>query len=322
METRANYILVGAFALVVLLGFAVAAVWLARVELRENTVQYDVFFEGSVTGLRPGNAVRYRGVPVGTVAAMRINPQNVEQVQVTLGVPAGTPIKVDTVASLELEGITGVAYVQLSGGTQEAPPLTAQPGQERPVIESKPSQLQELFATAPELLSRFLAVTERLNLLLSPGNIENFSAVLENMEVLTRSFADNAAGLDDLAKNGSVALQDISRAAATAETTLADLHALASEMQKQLTGIKAEETMETVRRAAKQFGDASEQLATLLDETKGPLDTFTKSGLYELTQLLAEARVLVSELARIAAEVERNPTRFLFGSPQPGVEVK
>src|SRR3546814_262892 len=253
---------------------------------------------------------------------MQIHPRNVVQVQVALSVPAWTPSKADTVASLELEGITGVAYVQLSGGTQEAPPLAAQPGQERPVIESKPSQLQELFATAPELLRRFLAVTERLNLLLSPGNIENFSAVLENMEVLTRSFADNADGLDDLAENGSVALQDISRAAATAETTLADLHALASGMQQQLTGIKAEETMETVRRAAKQFGDASEQLATLLSETKDPLNTCTTSGLYELTQLLAEARVLVSELARIAAEVERNPTRFLFGSPQPGVEVK
>src|SRR3546814_6760664 len=133
MEPRANYILVGAFALVVLLGFAIAAVWLARVELRESTVRYDVFFEGSVTGLRPGNAVRYRGVPVGTVAAMQINPRNVEQVQVTLSVPAGTPIKADTVASLELEEITGVAYVQLSGGTQEAPPLAAQPGQERQI---------------------------------------------------------------------------------------------------------------------------------------------------------------------------------------------
>src|SRR3546814_20791423 len=101
---------------------------------------------------------------------MQIHPRNVVQVQVTLSVPAGTPIKADTVASLELEGITGVAYVQLSGGTQEAPPLAAQPGQERPVIESKPSQLQALFATAPELLSRFLAVPERLNLLLSPGH--------------------------------------------------------------------------------------------------------------------------------------------------------
>src|SRR3546814_18104317 len=102
---------------------------------------------------------------------MQINPRNVEQVQVTLSVPAGTPIKADTVASLELEGITGVAYVQLSGGTQEAPPLAAQPGQERPVIESKPSPLPALFATAPALLRSFLAATERSNPLLSPATI-------------------------------------------------------------------------------------------------------------------------------------------------------
>src|SRR3546814_15576497 len=105
---------------------------------------------------------------------MQINPRNVEQVQVTLSVPAGTPIKADTVASLELEGITGVAYVQLSGGTQEAPPPAAQHGPERPVIESTTSPLQELFAQAPELRRRFSSFTQRLNLLHSPRNTEQF----------------------------------------------------------------------------------------------------------------------------------------------------
>ena len=101
METRASYLLVGAFALVVMVACVVAVVWMAGANLRKDITYYDIYFDGSVTGLNPGNTVRYRGIPVGAVSEIAINPKNVQQVRVMIEVPADTPIKKDTIAALE-----------------------------------------------------------------------------------------------------------------------------------------------------------------------------------------------------------------------------
>ena len=97
----------------------------ASVPIDREVDPYQIAFAGSVTGLQQGSQVRYRGVPVGRVADIRIDPQRVEWVLVTIEVERGTPIRQDTVASLEMQGVTGIAFVQLQGGTQASPPLVA-----------------------------------------------------------------------------------------------------------------------------------------------------------------------------------------------------
>ena len=139
METRASYIIVGIFTLVVFIGGALAVIWMAGVKFDEESAQYDAYFKGSVTGLSPGNQVRYRGVPFGVVTGMRVDPDNVERVKVTIEVPKKPPIKTDAVASLEYQGITGIAYVQISGGTQSAEILKKNAGEDRPVLPTKAS---------------------------------------------------------------------------------------------------------------------------------------------------------------------------------------
>ena len=110
--------------------------WLAKVDMDREYTDYDIYFDGTVTGLKTGNPVRYRGIPVGIVTQMEINPDNVEQVRVTVEVNSDTPIKEDASASLEFQGLTGVAFVQLTGGTNDAPPLRSKPGEKYPVIPS------------------------------------------------------------------------------------------------------------------------------------------------------------------------------------------
>src|SRR3546814_20732892 len=113
-------------------------------------MRYDIFFKGSVSGLKEGNAVRYRGIPVGVVTRMEINPDNVEEVRVTIEIPQKTPVKEDTAAALDYPGTTGVGYIQTSGGTHPAPLLEAKGGQARAVTPSNPSQPPALINTAPE----------------------------------------------------------------------------------------------------------------------------------------------------------------------------
>ena len=171
METRASYLLVGVFALLSMAGFLIAVVWMAGVNLDEDFAYYDIYFEGSVSGLKPGNAVRYRGIPVGVVSDMSINPKNVEQ---------------------EFQGITGVAYVQLLGGTHAAANLSDAEGDGRPVIKSRPSQLQELFDSAPELVSRVTVLVNRANLLFDLENRKNIAATLSNVSTITGAVAATA----------------------------------------------------------------------------------------------------------------------------------
>ena len=135
MEIRASYLLVGAVVLALVAGLAAFSVWLVKADIDGQGDPYQIAFAGSVTGLQQGSQVRYRGVPVGRVTDVRIDPERVEWVLVTVEIDRGTPIRQDTVASLEMQGITGIAFVQLRGGTQASPPLAATAGQTLPQIE-------------------------------------------------------------------------------------------------------------------------------------------------------------------------------------------
>jgi phospholipid/cholesterol/gamma-HCH transport system substrate-binding protein len=331
METRASYLLVGIFALLAMLGFAVAIIWMAGANLRTDAMRYDIFFKGSVSGLKEGNAVRYRGIPVGVVTRMEINPDNVEEVRVTIEIPKKTPVKEDTVAALEYQGITGVGYIELSGGTHQAPLLVAKKGQERPVIPSRPSQLQELIDTAPELVTRITAVVDRVAILLNPQNQENIARSLDNMRVFTGALAAHSDELGTAVNSVTDAMTDTRAAAREAETALREIGGLAKSLQalsttldKDFAGVgpEAKDALTEVRKTAVEFKRAAVVLADLVDRNKEPVNTFAASGLYELTQLLAETRVLVNALTRISSQIERDPSQFLFGKTQPGLEVK
>jgi phospholipid/cholesterol/gamma-HCH transport system substrate-binding protein len=111
MEIRASYLIVGAVVLALLAGLAGFSLWLVDAGVDRDLARYEIDFAGSVSGLPEGGQVLYRGIPVGRVADIRINPDNVEAVLVTIEVDRETPIKEDTVATLEFQGLTGIAYV-------------------------------------------------------------------------------------------------------------------------------------------------------------------------------------------------------------------
>lgn len=349
METRASYIIVGAFTLLVMIGSVLAIVWMAGVNIDEDFAYYDIYFEGSVTGLKPGNPVRYRGIPVGVISDMQIDPKNVERVRVTIEIPESTPIKTDTVASMEFQGITGVGYVQISGGTHKAPRLTKKAGELRPSIPAQASQLQELFESAPELITRVTALVDRFNLLLNNRNRENFGKTLANVEAISSAVAERSKDINSLLADAADTMQKLRLAAGDARETLSllrtsaeqlttkadtmmtnvnkltvDLQGLSGQVTTEIDGlgVVAKSAFTEVRVAADDFGRAAKTLAELVEANREPVDTFASSGLYELTQLLTEARVLMGALTRIAAQIERDPARFLFGQTKPGVEVR
>ena len=209
METKASYLIVGTFTMILLIGIVSAMVWLAGVELDEEFAYYDLYFEGSVTGLKAGNPVQYRGVSVGVVTDMRINPDNVEQVKVTIEVPNETPIKEDAVATLEFQGITGIAFVQIIGGSHGAADLRPAPGQGNPVIASRPSELQAVIEAAPELLNRFIVLIDNANKLLGGGNQKNFADAMANIKTISGLLAAGSGDIQAVLSEGAGAIKEL-----------------------------------------------------------------------------------------------------------------
>jgi len=318
LETKASYTIIGAFVLAFAVGIIGAVVWLADIDIDSEVSFYHILFDGSVTGLRPGNPVRYRGVPVGVVKNMEINPDNVEQVRVTIEVPTSTPIKEDAEASLEFQGLTGVAYVQITGGTHDAPKLTAKPGDSLPVIPSTRSQLEEVFEKAPELLSRFIALVDRANDLLNQGNRENLSGTLSNLNSFTGTLAESGEDIQRLIVEGGDALAQLKATAREAEVLVAafagrgeSIAALAEQTLLNVDGLvqdsnrvllKAEPMIETTTSTMQSVGGLAKELRPqIVPLTKGAASTMEELGKVAVDLRVAAQNIGVA--AKEAAEL-------------------
>jgi phospholipid/cholesterol/gamma-HCH transport system substrate-binding protein len=279
METRANYVLVGSSVLAAILAIIIFVFWLGRSQFDNKETIYYTYFTGSVAGLSPGSPIRYRGVPVGAVGNIEIDPQNVEQIRVTLKIRPNTPIKTDSVASLETAGITGGSYVELSGGTRASPPLTAEDGKV-PVIKSEDSSLQSLVDDAPKLLGKLTQLADSANAALSAENVRALSDTLTHLQNI-------AANIDGLTPEARHTVDNIS---AMTDDLRARLPALMDAMRDDGASIK---------------GAAA--------ENRGPLREFTGTGLSEISGLVTQLRGLTDMLTRVADHLDRDPRRYLFG---------
>src|SRR4029077_9119897 len=186
METRAHYVAVGAFVLaVIFLGF-VAVLWRGHTEFAQQTSRYYIFFRGSVAGLSKGPQVQYNGIPVGRIVDIRVDPGNLEQIQVTVEIDTSiVDIKSDARAFLETNILNGIATVQIRGGTQEASELLPRPGHRYATITAGRSELEEVKASLPELVADLKAAAHSLNALLDENNRQAVSDTLQNIRSIT-----------------------------------------------------------------------------------------------------------------------------------------
>jgi phospholipid/cholesterol/gamma-HCH transport system substrate-binding protein len=309
METKANYVAVGAFVLAIFVALFVSVLWVARVQFQEEFNRFETFVQGPVTGLGVGAMVRLNGIEVGRVSDIAFDPDNSLQVQVGLKIKEGTPIKEDSLVSIETQGFTGVSYVEISGGTQAAPLLTAKPGHHYPIIKSKPSALQQVFESAPEVLSHLAVIADRLSLLLDEKNRQSISDTLANVSQVTGALAKHQDDVQTVLAEGAKAATDLDR-------TLADLRGAIGKYST--VGDHADQVLQTANDAVKKLDQLSTSLNGVVSDTRPQVRDFANVGLPQLTQLLSEIRTLVASLTKVSNELERDPQRFLFGDRREG----
>lgn len=335
METRASYVVVGGFVFALFAGVMGFVIWLGKLEIDRRFDSYRIDFSGSVTGLSVGSPVRYRGIPVGQVTDISIDPDNLERIHVFIEVQSDLPIKEDGYAVLESQGLTGVGFIQLDGGTRQAAVLVAKPGDDVPVIASRASVVEEVFESAPEIANQLVVLINRASGFLKPENQRSFESILSSLEVISGAIAAREAEIHSMITNVNAASEDLRSLAEvaerSAESITADIEALADESGETLAtlrgtvaGLDAEVTRLSADLAdtlVRIDGFAAEAQA-IVAENRAPLRDFSETGLYELTQFLIEGRILLEGLNRVTQQLERDPAQILFGSRDRGVETQ
>jgi len=284
METRAHHLVIGSFAVGITLALVMFLLWIGKIQLNREFQYYDLVFQGSVAGLSVAGDVLYNGIKVGEITNIDLDPDNPDHVLVRVRVRKDTPVKNDSVASMDSQGLTGVASILISGGTEKAGPLTAGDKQQYPIIPTKKSTFQELFAGTPELINRGNKLLERAAGFLSDENQKVFADTLNDIHRLTKNLANASdrldsitASVDELAKNTNVLIKG------DAKETFADIRGVAGDIRQ------------------------------VMAEARGPLRDFARSGLPELLLLISDARQMIGTIDRAAQRFESSPSSILFG---------
>ena len=265
METRANYVWVGAVTLVLMAALAAFIVWIVGFGASDQK-KYDIFFPQAVEGLSDGSEVSFSGVPVGKVVRMNLWKKDPQFVQVRISVKDDTPILRGTTATV-LGSFTGVSTIQLIGGPPGSPPIT-QPGRDGvPEIQPKAGGLGAILSSAPQLLDSLTNLTNRLTDLLNPENQHSLSNILKNTDTITRNLANASPRVDSTMAQ----LQDT---LAQAQTTLA----------------QAQETLGSANNLLNKDG------SSLADQMRQTLDSAKKAA-DELQAALHDARPAARELS-------------------------
>jgi phospholipid/cholesterol/gamma-HCH transport system substrate-binding protein len=321
MEDKVNPSLVGAF--VLLLGAALVAgvLWLAAgVGSGKPTTAYQSIFTESVAGLNLDAPVKYLGVDVGKVRSISIDPDNPRQVRLGLRIDQGTPVKQDSEAVLKSQGLTGIAYVELSGGSPGSPALVAAADGAPPLIRSKPSLSARLENVMTTVLASVDRTSNNLNALFSADNQGAIQRSLADASVLLRTLAEQrgqlASGITDLATTARHA----ARASAQLGPALAALEPALAHIGPALD--KVEAAAASVDQMAQAAGLASTRAGQAAEAAMGGVQQLRGDTLPGLDRLLAELGPLVGSLRQLSEQLRTQPGSLLVGgavrAPGPG----
>ncbi|MBA3069489.1 MAG: MCE family protein [Hyphomonas sp.] len=312
METRANYALIGGLVLIAAGVIAAFVLWLGQSEFQRDYKAYDIVFEGPVS-LEEGAAVRYIGVKVGEVATVRIDKADPSKVRAHIRVARETPIKEDSTASIQLAGITGITFVQISAGTGK--PLEGRPGLPVPIIRSERTLVDQIVAGGAQALGRANLTFDGINRMLTDENIASVTTSIKNLETITTRLASD----DGLISEASATLKDVSAASNAFETASIDLQGFGKTAETSVAGAG-----EDIKTLVADFRTVANAATVTLEESRRAVSAATAlmegpaAATFENTTAASQdLRVLINRLDRAVREIERNPQGFIVGEPLP-----
>ena len=296
METRSNYVMVGAVTVALLAGTLLFIVWLAGLS---NTTKkcYDIYFAQGVGGLNKGSNVSFSGVPVGQVTKISLLPNRPEFVWVRVDVDDQTPVLQGTSAQIHGVGFTGVSEIQLTGAERGKAPIRQVGPQGCPVIPATSGGISALLNSAPELIDRIQRLTERLTELLSDKNQNSISDILENIDVTTQQLRAHAPELGQTIAEIKIASHNAGLAANNVAALTDNTNRLVNEQGRP--------AMENLNKAIVSARQAADNLDAMITDARPGVQNFTKSTLPEANKLVRDLRSLSNSLEQVSNRVNQ-----------------
>ena len=293
-----NYPLVGLFVLILGAVLIAGVLWLAAGGAFKQ--KYDLYLavsDESVAGLNLNAPVKYSGVDIGMVRDIRLDPANQTRVNLLFAIDKGTPIKEDTVAVLKIQGLTGIAYVELSGGARDSPPLRTIPGNRYPLIPTKPSLSARLENILTSVLAKLDSTSSSINAVLSDENKAAFKSALADIAAVTHTIAARKETLDAGIASAARTFDNGARATAQLGPVIDRIGRSADAVEKM----------------GNEAALASTSAGKTVDAVGADVKRFTAETLPELERLLGEMNALSASLRRLSEKIEGGPGGLLLG---------
>ena len=262
--------------------------------------KYDLYLaieDESVAGLNLNAPVKYNGVDVGKVRSIALDHDNAARVNLLFAIERGTPIKQDTVADLKTQGLTGIAYVELSGGSVRSPALQTLAGNQYPVIQTKPSLSVRLENVLTNVLAKLDSTSTSINAILSDKNRAAFTSLLADLATVTHTVAAREKQIDAGIRDASRTFQNTAQASAKIGPVIDRLG----------------QTADAVERMGNEVANTSKSAGKTVDTVGNDIKRFTSETLPELERLMGELTVLTTSLRRVSEQTERDPRGLIFG---------
>jgi len=310
MERDANYVAVGAFILLATAMAVIFVLWYTDANDGRDYNLYEIYFAGSVSGLDRGSPVRYLGVDVGRVRRLSIDRNDASRVVVVAEIDTRAPISSATRASLGIQGVTGLLYVNLKEqpGVEKNSPLAK--GTQYPIIESVASDFDVFLASLPELMGRATSILERIGHVLSDDNLKNLAETIESVKTATATLPQTSKDVSSLVGELRGTVQEIHGAAQS-------LRAMTDEARP---GVR--DAVERMSEVAASLALAAERIDTFTKKSETQLGHFTEHGLFELERLVRETRSAAREFRDLSRSLQENPSQILYEPQESGVEIK
>ncbi len=312
METHARYFLIGLFSLIVTLLLVFFVLWLGKLQIDREYQEYDVRFHESVAGLSMGGLVQYQGIQIGEVRKLSLDPKDPREVIALVRVAAETPIKTDTRAQLSYTGLTGVAVIELIGGTPAARLLREADSRPRPQIESIPSTLSALMKGGSGAILSAQEVLVRISAVLSDENVVHVSEVLANLETLSSDIKSDYPALREGLEEARALERRLSSAAVRLDDLLAQAQVGIAAKPGDPAGSVFDQTrvaISDVRAAAAAF----DRFSVSADSAARGID---EQARHELTATLQALRQASENLTRITRNFNESPLDYVRGGDE------
>lgn len=309
MDRDANYIAVGAFVLLLLAMATGFVLWYSETGDRSSYQRYEIYFEGSVFGLSQGGSVRYLGVSIGRVTRIGLDPRDARRVRVIADISEDTPIEDDTVASLALQGVTGLLFIDLKPADPGKPRTEPVPGIQYPVIPSERSDFDVFVSSLPDAVAKASEVLNRLNAMLSDSNIKTMADALTSVETAARDLPGAISDTRSLLAELQAAAAQMRGAATEASTLIAG------------TSPELQLAIRRMREAAESAAAATARLDKLVGDNQDSVSRFAGEGLGEIQEMARDVREAAQSIEQMGRQIKADPSQLLYQPATRGVEI-